>query len=512
MFGEMKRGFYWIGALAVLLAGCTDDYFAQEETPVPEGPAVRLAVSADETRASLDGLSVRWEAGDRIHVNGTEYPLQGSQTEGWYVEVAEADSYEAVYPASAVREDGSLMLPAIQNYAAGSFDAAAHLMTASSTGGTLEFRNQCALLKLSLTGGDASVVERIVLTGNGGEYLAGPGEKNDDTGLALREAEDAASVETVKWLRLDFGEEAALSSEPLVCYMVVPAGEFPNGFSLEIHTADGMMMEQRTLSAQTFARSQVLSMPAFEVAGTMRVLTFEDEDYKGDVNLTGEKNWSSLIDSEQYGGPLLYGGSALYGWNDANNTFLASQITNNDGTLKFWTGGCAVSDYIERDLANGDFNHQLAVWYQDPVTGFGGHNGSKNFCVQNGYRDFYRDKLPNIYFSDGVARVIDHMYVANTTYFINCIIGGNQFSTPFAPGDVAKIVATGFDSTGAETGTAELVLAQDADYVLTDWVRWDLSSLGEVTKVEFNITSTDSGNYGMNTPAYFAYDDVAVRW
>ena len=82
MVGEMKRGFYWIGALAVLLAGCTDDYFA-EETPVPEGPAVRLAVSADETRASLDGLSVRWEAGDRIHVNGTEYPLQGSQTEGW---------------------------------------------------------------------------------------------------------------------------------------------------------------------------------------------------------------------------------------------------------------------------------------------------------------------------------------------------------------------------------------------------------------------------------------------
>ena len=67
--------------------------------------------------------------------------------------MAEADSYEAVYPASAVREDGSLMLPAIQNYAAGSFDAAAHLMTASSTGGTLEFRNQCALLKLSLTGG-----------------------------------------------------------------------------------------------------------------------------------------------------------------------------------------------------------------------------------------------------------------------------------------------------------------------------------------------------------------------
>lgn len=55
------------------------------------------------------------------------------------------------------------MLPAVQHYTAGSFDAAAHLMTASaqSVGEGLQFRNQCALLKLSLTGG-----------GDGGAYRA----------------------------------------------------------------------------------------------------------------------------------------------------------------------------------------------------------------------------------------------------------------------------------------------------------------------------------------------------
>ena len=45
-----------------------------------------------------------------------------------------------------------------------------------------------------------------------------------------------------------------------------------------------------------------------------------------------------------------------------------------------------------------------------------------------------------------------------------------------------------------------------------DWVQFDLSSLGKVKKVVFNMySSTDLHNgQGMAAPAYFAYDDVAV--
>lgn len=39
----------------------------------------------------------------------------------------------------------------------------------------------------------------------------------------------------------------------------------------------------------------------------LRVLTFEDADYKGGTNFAGGSNWSSLIDDPQYMGPLLYG-------------------------------------------------------------------------------------------------------------------------------------------------------------------------------------------------------------
>ena len=42
----------------------------------------------------------------------------------------------------------------------------------------------------------------------------------------------------------------------------------------------------------------------------LRVLTFEDADYKGGTNFAGGNNWTSLIDSPQYGGKMLYGESA----------------------------------------------------------------------------------------------------------------------------------------------------------------------------------------------------------
>ncbi|MDE5709081.1 MAG: DUF4465 domain-containing protein [Alistipes sp.] len=242
----------------------------------------------------------------------------------------------------------------------------------------------------------------------------------------------------------------------------------------------------------------------------LRVLTFEDADYKGtDNGNKGFSDWSSLIDDPQYGGSLLYPSTEewLYNWNDENNTFLASELTNNYGDYQFWGGGHAVSNYTDTDLANGDFNHQLAVYAA------GGHNGSKNFCIQNGHveeGDTY-SKLPSIYFTDDTARIIDHMWVMNTTYVVNAIVNGDGQSPAFGDEDYLKAIAIGIGADGQETGRCEIMLAEGTDY-LKEWTKWDLSSLGEVVKIEFNIEGTKKNDYGLTTPAYFAYDDVAVRF
>ena len=261
----------------------------------------------------------------------------------------------------------------------------------------------------------------------------------------------------------------------------------------------------------------------------LRVLTFEDTDYKGGTNFANGNNWSSLIDNPQYGGSLLYGsgGAGVYSaneayqWTDTNNTWLHNILSEGYGSWCYWSGGHAISNYNTGDIADyGGFNTQLTV-YKKGVSGLsrtgGGHNGSNNFAVHYGYADnsgygLSADALPALTFADGAERVIDHMYVTNTTYALNCYIDGNGLTAKIGPDDWVKLVATGYDTKGAKTGETVIYLCNGPDNIIMDWTKWDLSSLGKVSKVTFNVTGSSDNGYGFSQPAYFAYDDVAVRF
>ena len=258
----------------------------------------------------------------------------------------------------------------------------------------------------------------------------------------------------------------------------------------------------------------------------LRVLTFEDADYKGGTNFAGKSDWSSLIDSPQYGGSMLYPNgsgttdeSKAYTWYDAGNTELKHMLPKSWDNYCYWGGGHAVSNYASSDyVTNGDFNHQLTVYKAgaegDVRTG-GGHNGSNNFAVHFGYKDKsgYTDSqiLPSFAFGDGMARVIDHMYVNNICYALNCYLNGNGLTAKIGDDDWVKLIATGYDGE-AKTGEASIYLCNGPKNIVTDWTKFDLSGLGAVTKVEFNITGSSDNGYGFSQPAYFAYDDVAVRF
>ena len=261
----------------------------------------------------------------------------------------------------------------------------------------------------------------------------------------------------------------------------------------------------------------------------LRVLTFEDADYKGGTNFANGNNWSSLIDDPQYGGKLLYGSSGAgvssadeaYQWTDTNNTWLHNILSEGYGSWCYWSGGHAISNYNTGDIADyGGFNTQLTV-YKKGVSGLsrtgGGHNGSNNFAVHYGYADnsgygLGADALPALTFADGPERVIDHMYVTNTTYALNCYIDGNGLTAKIGPDDWVKLVATGYDTKGAKTGETGIYLCNGPDNIIMDWTKWDLSGLGKVAKVTFNVTGSSDNGYGFSQPAYFAYDDVAVRF
>lgn len=251
---------------------------------------------------------------------------------------------------------------------------------------------------------------------------------------------------------------------------------------------------------------------------TLRTLSFEDVDAKfAGYTLYGGaaiNTWSDLIDNVQYGGTLTYTDFVedTYYWYDEGNTELYHSFTT-----PYWGGGHVVSNYVIEDYSTLPEGHY--GWYELQMANpIGGHNGSANFAVHNGYSDFfnsqiYDSSLQTLEFADGVERVIDHMYVTNTCYVLNSLTYGDGFNSPASETTYIKIVAYGYNANDEETGSVEFALCENG-VLVTEWTKWDLSSLGKVAKVAFNFSASEDqiGSYGMTCPAYFAYDDVAVRF
>ena len=106
------------------------------------------------------------------------------------------------------------------------------------------------------------------------------------------------------------------------------------------------------------------------------------------------------------------------------------------------------------------------------------------------------------------------MYITNICYVLNSLVYGDGYNPP--ANDTTKLfaVAVGQDANGHEISRTTFALYNGKNSVVTTWQKWDLSVLGEVNAIAFNIVGTNDlyGQWGLNAPAYFAYDDVAVRF
>ena len=300
-------------------------------------------------------------------------------------------------------------------------------------------------------------------------------------------------------------------------------------------------------------KADLVKEPSYE----LRILTFEDDenkkfepfvlDYQGLEEGNWEINtWSDLIDTKQQDGDKLYalawynGDQALYRWWDQNHTDLSHAFYDN-GWATFAGGGHAISDYTEPEYHGDYLRPYLEKYYDNPseywgwqylqlMTPIGAHSG-KNFAVHYGYKDFMSmvEVLPSLEFAETGPHIIDHMYVTCTNYMLNQTIegvsredtdSGDQFGGNWDGLDKyedawLKIVARGYASKDDTEpySSSEFYLVNGKDVVL-DWRKWDLTELGMVEKVEFDFAYSEEmgGIYGFTIPAYFAYDDVAVRF
>jgi hypothetical protein len=109
--------------------------------------------------------------------------------------------------------------------------------------------------------------------------------------------------------------------------------------------------------------------------------------------------------------------------------------------------------------------------------------------------------------------------VTNTTYAYLSMRDGDAFAKKFggASGndlDFLLLTITGKDDSNTVVNHVDFPLADftfadnTQDYLIHDWTTVNLGTLAGSRTLTFSLTSSDNGQFGMNTPAYFAIDDV----
>jgi hypothetical protein len=158
-------------------------------------------------------------------------------------------------------------------------------------------------------------------------------------------------------------------------------------------------------------------------------------------------------------------------------------------------------------------SNQYAAYNAAGATGQNGSGLSATYGIANGSSAGVT--LPTGY-------RINSIDITNTTYTYISMRDGDQFAKKFGgttgtDPDYFMLTITGKNAGGGVTGSKDFYLADftspnAADhYILNHWTTVDLSGLGADTKtLSFTWTSTDVGQFGMNTPAYFAADNLVL--
>lgn len=108
---------------------------------------------------------------------------------------------------------------------------------------------------------------------------------------------------------------------------------------------------------------------------------------------------------------------------------------------------------------------------------------------------------------------VQGVYVTNNTYAYNSMRDGDAFAHKFHNGDWFLLKARGYSGGVLKADSATFYLANflfpdsTHNYIVKDWAWFNLNTLGNVDSIQFTLTSSDNGMFGMNTPAYFCMDN-----
>ena len=205
-----------------------------------------------------------------------------------------------------------------------------------------------------------------------------------------------------------------------------------------------------------------------------------------------------------------------------------NQLTESES--EFTSTSTEVSGYYFKDTITDPesyvtFDHYYSDWGQGySFAGFTYTNKTSHF--QNCQPNCGNIKTGEVYlgvYSDenttASMTIIDSQYSIKGLWITtskNAYIGmteGDSYARPFKKGDWYEVTATGYDNKGKKIAETKIKLADyktDTDKPVNTWIWFDLTPLKDASKITLIPSSSDSGEFGMNTGKYFCIDDLTL--
>ncbi len=226
------------------------------------------------------------------------------------------------------------------------------------------------------------------------------------------------------------------------------------------------------------------------------------------LSISSFVGFSQVIDFENLSTLLGYnsfynGSKSIISNITSGGVNLKSSFTKSENT-ESWTDWTFSKD---KNITLAGFNNSRAS-----ITN-GGFATSTNYAVSYG--------TSNIMKFNSISTVIG-MQVSNSTYAYLSMKNGDSFSKKFGgvsgtDADYFLVTINGFRNGILNTMLGVSVYLADfrsampqEDYILDTWKQVDLSILGAVDSLQFQLISTDNGIFGMNTPAFFVVDNITT--
>jgi len=246
-------------------------------------------------------------------------------------------------------------------------------------------------------------------------------------------------------------------------------------------------MKKIYLMAALFAANLSMAQQGFESI----ISISGPETYWDGSDLTGTSNGAGLFDST---------------FSEGNFEFY-NQYDTTWGLPGYWSAGWAFSNQTSDTLTG------LTGQYSSYAGG--AYSGSNYAIGKNG---------SEIILAGGVS---PELRITNVNYAAYSMLNGDSFGKEFgsvydANGSVDGtdgedwflLTILCFDLSDNLIDSVEIYLADyrfvdnSQDYILKDWINIDLSSIGSLGRIKFQLTSSDTGAFGMNTPEFFCIDNV----